>query len=447
MRRILVTGGAGFIGSHLVERLLAEGIEPTVLDNFATGVRENVPEGATLVEGDVRDRAVVDRLFASERFDAVFHVAGQASISRSFATPEADLETNVLGTLNVVRACIEAGVPRLLNASSMTAYGEPAEVPTREDAACVPVSNYGVTKYAAERYAQIAGERPDVDLAVTSLRMFNVYGERQSVDNPYQGVLAIFIGNVLRGEPLTIHGDGEQTRDFVYVTDVVDAWLLALESPDTVGRVLNVGSGRETSVNQVADAVLAALGESRESWDMRSASTQLGDQRRSAADTRALAALGWSPARAVRGRRRPHGRVGPIQRLETQQSLPQGQNLKSSTTWRLKGSEMSLPFASRARNGPDPRAFVIVPRKIPYRSTAGTTSRLQLPASCSTTTACFLLAGVRPQYEIVPFFFENATNGNRNARAAGFALLSGVYRPDWKNSCGNGWSRSRNQVT
>jgi UDP-glucose 4-epimerase len=296
VRRFLVTGGAGFIGGHLVERLFADGHAVTVLDNLATGVRENVPAEAAFVEGDVADRELVDWLLVDGGFDAVFHVAGQASISKSFATPEVDLRTNVLGTLNVVRACVEAGVPRLVNASSMTAYGEPDLIPTPEEAACVPVSFYGVTKYAAERYAQVTGDRPDVDLAVTSLRMFNVYGERQSLDNPYQGVLAIFIGNVLRGEPLTIHGDGLQTRDFVYVADVVDAWLHVLDAPDTFGATLNVGSGRETSVNELADAVLAALGESRSTWDLRSASAQLGDQRRSAADTRALAVLGWSAA-------------------------------------------------------------------------------------------------------------------------------------------------------
>jgi UDP-glucose 4-epimerase len=294
--RFLVTGGAGFIGGHLVERLLAEGHEVTVLDNLATGERENVPNEATFVEGDVADPEVVDYVFGGGRFGAVFHIAGQASISKSFATPEVDLRTNVLGTLNVLRACVDARVPRLVNASSMTAYGEPDAIPTPEDAACVPVSFYGVTKYASERYAQIMGNRTDVELAVTSLRMFNVYGERQRLDNPYQGVLAIFIGNVLRGEPMTIHGDGEQTRDFVYVGDVVDAWLRVLDAREAYGATLNVGSGKETSVNELADAVLAALGESRASWDMRSAQAQLGDQRRSAADVRALGALGWSPS-------------------------------------------------------------------------------------------------------------------------------------------------------
>jgi UDP-glucose 4-epimerase len=290
-----VTGGAGFIGSHLVERLLTDGFAVTVLDNLASGSPEHVAPEATLVEGDVSDRAFVEGLFASERFDAVFHVAGQASIRLSFSAPEADLSTNVLGTLNVVRGCLDSGVGRLVNASSMTVYGEPGLVPTPEEVPCVPVSYYGVTKYAAERYVQITGERKDVELNVTSLRMFNVYGERQNIDNPYQGVLAIFIGNALRGEPITIHGDGLQTRDFVYIGDVVDAWMRVLDTPATFGAVLNLGSGRATSVNELADAVLAASAESRAGWDVALAPAQLGDQRRSTADIGRISALGWAP--------------------------------------------------------------------------------------------------------------------------------------------------------
>jgi UDP-glucose 4-epimerase len=296
VRRVLVTGGAGFIGSHLADRLLADGAAVTVLDNLATGLRDRVPADATFVEGDVADRAVVDGVFANERFDAVCHVAGQASIRLSFSRPEADLATNVLGTVNVLRGCTESGVPRLVNASSMTIYGEPDSIPTPEDVPCVPVSYYGVTKYAAERYAHVTGERSDVDLQVTSLRMFNVYGPRQSITNPYQGVLAIFIGNVLRGEPITIHGDGLQTRDFVYVDDVVEGWMRVLDTPESFGQVLNVGSGTETSVNELADAVLGAFGHSRASWEVRSEAAQLGDQRRAAADTSAIERLGWTAA-------------------------------------------------------------------------------------------------------------------------------------------------------
>lgn len=293
MSRVLVTGGAGFIGSHLVARLLARGHAVTSLDDLSTGVREHVPPDAELVEGSVADRELVDGLFARGQFDAVFHVAGQASIRISFASPEVDLATNVLGTINVVRACHESGVQRLLHASSMTIYGEPARVPTPEDEPCVPVSYYGVTKLAAERYVHIAAERPDSGLEVTSLRMFNVYGPRQSISNPYQGVLAIFIGNVLRGEPITVHGDGLQTRDFVYVDDVVEAWMHVLDLPASFGRAFNVGSGRETSVNELAEAVLRAFGESRSSWEVRREGAQLGDQRRAAADTSALNELGW----------------------------------------------------------------------------------------------------------------------------------------------------------
>jgi UDP-glucose 4-epimerase len=296
MRRVLVTGGAGFIGSHLTDRLLAEGFAVTVLDNLATGLRANVSTDASFVEGDVGDRRVVDEVFAGQRFDAVCHIAGQASIRLSFDEPEVDLRTNVVGTVNVLRACLESGVSRLMNASSMTAYGEPELVPTPEDVACVPVSYYGVTKYAAERYVHVTAARPDVDLAATSLRMFNVYGPRQSISNPYQGVLAIFIGNVFRGEPITIHGDGQQTRDFVYVEDVVDAWLRVLDLPEAAGVVLNVGSGRETSVNELADAVLAAFGESCESWEIQYEDVQLGDQRRAAADIAAMSTLGWLPS-------------------------------------------------------------------------------------------------------------------------------------------------------
>jgi UDP-glucose 4-epimerase len=288
LSRILVTGGAGFIGSHLADALVARGDDVVVLDDLSTGSREHVPAGADFLEGDVAGNLSV------RGFDAVAHVAGQASIFKSFDNPERDLRTNVLGTVNVIEACVRDGVERLVFASSMTAYGEPQQVPTPESAPCVPVSYYGVTKYAAERYVQVSAAR---GLAVTSLRMFNVYGKRQSLTNPYQGVLAIFIGNVLRGEPITIQSDGKQTRDFVYVSDVVDAWLRVLDEPVTHGQVFNVGSGRETSIDELAREVLAALGHDPDRWEIHRAPAQTGDVRRSAANVSALRrAVGWEPA-------------------------------------------------------------------------------------------------------------------------------------------------------
>jgi UDP-glucose 4-epimerase len=293
--RVLVTGGAGFIGSHLCDALLDRGARVTVLDNLSTGRRENLADGVELVHADVRDREAVRRVVRDGRPDAVCHLAAQASVWSSFDEPERDLAVNVGGTLNVLEECLAARVPRLLHASSMTVYGDAPSVPTPETAPCRPISHYGVTKYAGECYVRIAGTRPGTSIAVTSFRMYNVYGERQRLDNPYQGVLAIFAGNVLRGEPITIHSDGEQTRDFVYVDDAVAAWLAALDdTPATRGGVFNVATGRATSVNELAAAVLATLDKAWDDWDVRHAPAQAGDVRHARADVSALErAVGW----------------------------------------------------------------------------------------------------------------------------------------------------------
>jgi len=291
---ILVTGGAGFIGSHLADALLERGDDVVVIDDLSTGSHDHVPRNAELVEADVADAEAVRSAFEGRRFDAVVHIAGQASISKSFDNPENDLRVNVVGTLNVIDQMVAHGVSRLVYASSMTAYGEPQTIPTPESEPCIPISYYGVTKYAAERYVQVAGARTDVELSVTSLRMFNVFGEGQSLTNPYQGVLAIFIGNVLRGEPITIHSDGKQTRDFVYIGDVVDAWLRVLADPGTRGGVYNVGSGRETTIAELAQAVVRAFG--HDEWEIHTGPEQRGDLRRSCADVNALEqATGWRP--------------------------------------------------------------------------------------------------------------------------------------------------------
>jgi UDP-glucose 4-epimerase len=295
--KVLVTGGAGFIGSHLVERLLEEGHKVTVLDNEATGRRENVPPAVRYLKGDVAQSEDLKPAFA-EGPDAVFHVAGQVSLIRSFSDPATDLRTNVQGTLGVIQACLKHRVPRLLFASSMQVYGDTDVVPTPEEVPCRPASYYGITKYAAERFVHTTAERSDLDFAlrVTSFRMYNVYGPRQALDNPYQGVLGIFLGNLLRGEPLTVFGDGEQSRDFVYVSDVADAWVKALENPASYGCVFNLGSGQETSINRLADLALAALGRSRRDHAVRHAPGRPGELRRVAADVaRARDVLGWKP--------------------------------------------------------------------------------------------------------------------------------------------------------
>jgi UDP-glucose 4-epimerase len=294
---VLVTGGAGFIGSHLCERLLRDGHDVVVLDNETTGRRDHVPPEARYLQGDVSRLEDLERAFAPG-VDAVFHVAGQVSLIRAFADPALDLRTNVLGTLNVLQLCLRRRVPRLLYASSMQVYGATDVVPTTEETPCRPASYYGITKYAAERYVHTTAQRTDLDFEfhVTSFRMYNVYGPRQALDNPYQGVLGIFLGNLLRGEPLVVFGDGEQSRDFVYVEDVADAWLAALENPASYGQVLNLGSGRETAINHLADLTLASLGRTRRDHLVHHAPGRAGELRRVAADiSRARATLAWTP--------------------------------------------------------------------------------------------------------------------------------------------------------
>ena len=295
--RILVTGGAGFIGSHLTRRLLADGHHVSVVDNESTGTRENVSAGASFTLADVTQPAVVEPVFA-QGLDAVCHIAGQVSIIRSFSNPVADLRTNVEGTLNILQLCLKHNVPRLLYASSMTLYGDVRTVPTPETEPCRPDSYYGITKHAAERYVHATAERPDLgfDFRVTSLRMFSVYGPGQSFSNPYQGVLGIFLGNLLRGEPITIFGDGEQTRDFVYIDDIVDGWVRALANPAASGGIFNLGSGRSLSINDLARSVIAAFGHPPGGYEVIRAPARPGEQRTVCADVRqARSVLGWEP--------------------------------------------------------------------------------------------------------------------------------------------------------
>jgi UDP-glucose 4-epimerase len=295
--RVLVTGGAGFIGSHMVDRLLADGHEVVVIDNLATGLRDNVPATARFVRGDVSQLEDVERAFAGG-LDAVFHIAGQVSLIRSYTNPTIDLRTNVMGTLNILTTCVAHRVPRLIYASSMTVYGSDVPLPTPEDSPCEPVSFYGITKYAGERYVHVTAARRDLDFPfnITAFRMYNVYGPRQALDNPYQGVLGIFLGNLLRKEPITIFGDGEQSRDFIYISDIVDAWVGALENPASYSKSINLGSGKRLSINYVADAVLSAFQCTRRDHPVNYAPSRSGEQRHVEADkTRAGQVLGWEP--------------------------------------------------------------------------------------------------------------------------------------------------------
>jgi UDP-glucose 4-epimerase len=295
--KILVTGGAGFIGSHMADRLLKDGHQVVVIDNESTGRPANVAQDVRYIKGDVAVLQQLDPAFEGG-IDCVFHIAGQVSLALSHTDPNLDLRTNVGGTVNVLQLCLKYRVPRLLYASSMTVYGHTEALPTPEETPCRPVSYYGITKYAAERYVHATADRVDLGFPfnVTSFRMYNVYGPRQALDNPYQGVLGIFLGCALRGEPLTIFGDGEQSRDFVYIDDIVDAWVGAIGNRATYGQVLNLGSGRRLSIRHLAADALRSVGLSAATHPISYRPARPGEQRQVEADTtRARAALGWAP--------------------------------------------------------------------------------------------------------------------------------------------------------
>ncbi|MEO8650757.1 MAG: NAD-dependent epimerase/dehydratase family protein [Hyphomicrobiaceae bacterium] len=292
-----MTGGAGFIGSHLARRLLTDGHEVLVVDNEFNGSRAAVPAGAKYLHADVTRPDEIEPAFAAG-LDAVCHLAGQVSIIRAYDNPVGDLRTNTEGTVNIVQKCLQHRVPRLVYASSMTTYGNCEIVPTPESVPCVPDSYYGITKFAAERFIHATAIRPDLkfDFAVTSLRMYCVYGPGQALDNPYQGVLGIFIGRLIRGEPITIFGDGDQTRDFIYIDDIVEGWVNALTNKAAVGGIFNLGSGRSTSINDLAAYAVAAFGHKPGTYDVRHAPARPGEQRRVGADIGlAQSVLGWRP--------------------------------------------------------------------------------------------------------------------------------------------------------
>jgi nucleoside-diphosphate-sugar epimerase len=256
--RILVTGGAGFIGSHLVDRLLKERLSVTVIDNLDTGSLEKIArhqgnEHFSFVKGDIRDYNLVRQTVKDA--DVVFHEAALASVTLSVKDPILTNEINVTGTLNLLKASIDLGVKRFIYASSAAVYGDTPSPRKTEDMTPSPKSPYGISKLAAENYVRIFYKL--YGLETVSLRYFNVYGPRQRFDLQcaYGGVITIFTNRLLRNMPPIIFGDGEQTRDFIYVDDVVQANMLAMHSKNAVGEAFNIGTGLSISVNQIAEAL------------------------------------------------------------------------------------------------------------------------------------------------------------------------------------------------
>ncbi len=286
--RVLVTGGAGFIGSHVSEALLVRGHEVTVVDDLSSGKRGNVPEGADFHEADVRTGCA--EIFRSFRPDALCHLAAQMDVRRSVREPDFDADVNVLGTVRLLESCVAHGVGKVVFASTGGAvYGEQNEFPAPENHPQYPVSPYGVSKLAGERYLHYY--RAQHGLPYAALRYANVYGPRQDPHGE-AGVVAIFSGNLAEGQPSTIFGTGEQTRDYVYVGDVARANVLALEG-DAPDGAYNIGTGIETSVTELYERMRRLSG--RDVAAERGPAKP-GEQSRSSVDpTKAARELGWKP--------------------------------------------------------------------------------------------------------------------------------------------------------
>ena len=285
MKHVLVTGGAGFIGSHLVDAYLDRGWRVTVIDNLSTGDRANLNPRAEFIEADLRDAATAETLMTL-RPDVVNHQAAQVDVRVSVTDPGADAEINILAPLRLLQKASETGVKRFIFASSGgAAYGEPERIPQREDHAIHPMSPYGCAKASVELYMNYFREVRG--LATIALRYANVYGPRQSSKGE-AGVIAIFADRLKRGQKVTIHGTGKQTRDFVFVGDVVAANMLATEGAG-LPPAINVGTGVETSVNELYEAIARSLGTTERP---EHGPAKLGEQMRSVLDISLLRSLG-----------------------------------------------------------------------------------------------------------------------------------------------------------
>ena len=256
MAILLVTGGAGFIGSHLAAELLARGHHVRVVDNLATGVITNVPAGAEFIEGDLTDAATAAE--AVRGCEVVLHQAALPSVPLSIAQPRQSHDANINATFNILIAARDAGVRRVVYAASSSAYGDSVVLPKVEEMPADPQSPYALQKHVGETYCLLFTQF--YGLETVSIRYFNVFGPRQHPSSPYSGVLSLFIKAALSGSVPTIYGDGEQTRDFTYVDNVVDGVLRAIDAPDAVGEVINVATGGRISLNQAWAALAGIVG-------------------------------------------------------------------------------------------------------------------------------------------------------------------------------------------
>ena len=292
--RCIVTGGAGFIGSNLVDKLVDDGHEVIIFDNYSTGKKENVNPKAKFFLVDISHQPSFEHKTMKDIMsgvDVVFHLAAKARVQPSIENPIEYHNTNVNGTLNMLDACRRYGVKRFIFSSSSSVYGDVEQLPTPEEHELNPMSPYALHKLQGEQYCKLFSEL--YDLETVCLRYFNVYGERQNTEGAYCLVMGIFAGQLLKGEPMTINGDGENRRDFTYVGDVVDANIRCMDYPlELNGDVFNIGNGDNRSVNQIANLL-------SEDGDRINREPVIEPKETLANNSKAKKMLGWKPTNKI----------------------------------------------------------------------------------------------------------------------------------------------------
>jgi len=252
----LITGGAGFIGSAIARQLIKKGNKVIVLDNFLTGIRKNIPAGAKFVYFNIADEKEYAKL-KNFKIDVVMHLAAQSSGEISFDNPVFDLDVNLRGTVLLLDWCLKKGVRRFIYASSMAVYGENKRKPLKESGVLNPLSYYGINKLACEHYIKLYAKR---GIDFTNLRMFNVYGSGQNIENTRQGMASIYLYYILKNRPIIVKGSRNRFRDFIYIDDVVECWVKTVNNKKTYGKTYNLGTGRKTTVEELLQGLIKSSG-------------------------------------------------------------------------------------------------------------------------------------------------------------------------------------------
>lgn len=290
--KVLITGGAGFIGSHFAARCLQEGHEVIIIDNLSAGYIENIPRGSEIIHLDISDDHFIEKLNHME-VDAIAHLAAQASGEISYEQPVYDLKTNTMGTLQLLKWAHENDLKKFIYTSSMTVYGDGHEGPLKETDSLAPKSFYSVGKCASEQYITIFN---DMGLDTTVLRLFNVYGPGQNMNNMKQGMISIYMAYIAQHQPIVVKGSLERFRDFVYIDDVVEALYLSMISKKSTGRTFNVCTGRKTCVSALLDMIINSFGETPGKYPIEVVGPTPRDQFGAYGNNSLInSTLGWNP--------------------------------------------------------------------------------------------------------------------------------------------------------